>query len=208
MIAGMDRRTKMWIAGILAVIVVSFVLQQRRDHEAEQLRRDNAAKEAVIASQQTQIDSLTQQLQSSNDPRLQEVGNKIKEITDKQKALEQEDSDAPTIVPGPAGPPGLPGRDGAQGQQGEPGQPGAPGVQGLPGANGANGQPGPKGNQGDAGPAGPQGEPGPAGPQGEPGPQGPPGQDATTTTTQPETSTTTTEPTTTTTSAGPLGVKR
>lgn len=197
MISRIDKRTWLWIVGIVAVIVVSLVVQRRSDKEAEQLQRSIAAKEAVIASQQTQIDRLTQQLQSSSDPRLQEVGNQIKEITDKQKAIEgtlDDSTDGPTLVPGPAGPPGIAGRDGAQGQQGEPGQPGAPGVQGLPGANGANGAPGapgPKGEPGDAGPAGPQGEPGPPGPQGEPGPpgpQGPPGEPAptTTTTTEPE----------------------
>lgn len=180
----LDKRTWLWVVGITAVILISLVVQWRSDNEAEKLRRDNAAKEAVIASQQTQIDRLTQQLQSSSDPRLQEVGNQIKEITDKQKAIERldPDDDGPIVVPGPAGPPGIDGRDGAQGQQGEPGQPGAPGVQGLPGANGANGSPGasgapgPKGEPGDAGPAGPQGEPGPPGAQGEPGPQGPPGE--------------------------------
>lgn len=176
----LDRATWVWIVGILAVLLVSLIIQHRSDAERAQLRRDNAAKAAVIASQQTQIDSLTAQLQSSTDPRLQDIGRQIKEITDKQKALAEKNSEAPIIVPGPAGPAGIAGRDGATGPKGDQGVPGQPGAGGATGPAGAQGPPGPRGAQGDAGPAGPQGEPGPAGPQGEPGPQGPPGQDATT----------------------------
>lgn len=204
----LDRRTWLWIGGIVAVIVISLFVQRRSDSDRAQLRKDNAVKAAVIASQQTQIDGLIAQLRSSNDPKLQEIGRQIGEITDRQKALEKPSADAPTIVPGPAGPAGLSGRDGAQGPQGEAGQagqPGSPGAQGLPGANGATGLRGP---QGDAGPAGPQGEPGPAGPQGEPGPQGPPGNDASTTTTTqgPTPAATHNDPPPTTTTTGPLGV--
>lgn len=176
----LDRATWLWIVGILAVLLVSLIIQHRSDTERAQLRRDNATKAAVIASQQTQIDSLTAQLQSSTDPRLQDIGRQIKEITDKQKALAEKNSEAPIIVPGPAGPAGIAGRDGATGPKGDQGVPGQPGAGGATGPAGAQGPPGPRGAQGDAGPAGPQGEPGPAGPQGEPGPQGPPGQDATT----------------------------
>ncbi len=193
-----DRTTWFWVTGIVLVLLFSVVIQQRTANEAERLKREAAAKDAVIASLQTQNDRLTGQLLSSNDPVLQDFGRQLKEVADKQKALQDEDTEAPTVIPGPAGPPGIPGRDGAPGAKGEQGEPGPPGQPGAAGAAGRDGQPGaqgPRGPQGEPGPAGPQGEPGPSGPQGEPGPQGPPGQDATTSTT------TTTEPTTTTTTA-------
>lgn len=190
----LDRTTWAWIVGIVAVLLFSFVVQRRSDSERSKLRHDNAAKAALIASQQSQIDRLTAQLQSSTDPRLQDIGRQIKDITDQQKALTEKNSDIPTVVPGPAGPAGIAGRDGAAGPKGDQGEPGQPGANGATGPAGAQGQTGPRGTQGDAGPAGAQGEPGPAGPQGEPGPQGPPGQDATTTTSSSTTTTSTTTP--------------
>lgn len=200
----LDRRTWLWIIGIVAVIAVSAIVQQRSNSDLERLRREAAAKDARIASLQEQRDNYAAQLKASPDPRLQEVGNKIDQIAEQQRILEgSKDIDPISGPPGPAGLPGLPGRDGAQGSQGVPGVPGAPGAQGPAGSNGAQGQTGPRGLQGEAGPAGPQGEPGPPGQQGEPGPQGPQGEPApTTTTTQPEpTTTTTTQPV-------PIGVLR
>lgn len=181
-----DRTTWAWVAGIMFVILLSLVYQIQANEDREKLRRENAAKDALIQSKQEQINSLTQQLQSSSDPRLQEVGNTIAELQRAQKDLIEDRTNVPALTgpPGPPGIPGLPGRDGQEGPQGIQGQPGTPG---SPGANGVTGPQGPRGPEGAPGPSGPQGEPGPAGPQGEPGP---PGQDATTTTTSPTTTTT------------------
>lgn len=197
-----DRTAAAWVTGIMLVIFFSFVWQRNAARETSRLERENAAKDAVIASLQSQNDRLTQQLLSSSDPVLQDFGRQLQDISTKQKAIENKDTDAPVIVPGPAGPAGIPGRDGIPGPEGKQGVPGQPGVNGVNGSNGAPGQTGAqgaRGPQGDAGPAGPQGEPGPAGPQGEPGPQGPAGQDATTTSSTSSSTTTTTAP-------GPVGV--
>jgi hypothetical protein len=190
----------MVVLGIVAVVILSIIVQARTASDRDRLQQENASKDALIAVQQAQIDVLTKQLQASDDPRLRDIGNQINEIRDKQKALAERD-DTP-ILEGPPGPPGLPGLPGERGEKGEPGQAGQPGQPGQPGQNGTNGAPGPAGPQGkpgETGPAGPQGDPGPSGPQGEPGPQGPPGEDASTTTT----TTTTTEP-----EPEPIGVLR
>lgn len=192
----LDRTTWAWITGIVLVIIVSAFIQTRQAHDRAELRRDNASKAARIAQQQQQIDDLTQELATSNDPRLRDIGNQLRDLQEKQKALAETDSTAPALngAPGPPGVPGLAGTPGVPGAKGDPGEPGPPGPSGQAGPPGPGG---PRGAQGEAGPAGAQGEPGPAGPQGE---QGPPGQDATTTTT------TTAPPATTSTTAGPLEV--
>jgi hypothetical protein len=169
-----DRTTWAWVAGIVFVIVLSLVYQVQANEDREKLRRENAAKDALILSKQEQIDSLTQQLQSSPDPRLQEIGNTIAELQQAQKDLMSDRVDVPALTgpPGPPGAPGIPGRDGREGPpgpQGVQGTPGAPGASGANGVTGPQGPRGPEGAPGAAGPPGPQGEPGPAGPQGEPG---------------------------------------
>lgn len=183
-----DRTAWAWVAGIVFVIILSLAYQLRANEDREKLRRENAAKDALILSKQEQIDSLTQQLQSSPDPRLQEIGNTIADLQRAQKDLMANRIDVPALT-GPPGPPGIPGiagrdgREGPPGPQGLQGTPGAPGVPGAPGANGATGPQGPRGPEGAPGPAGPQGEPGPAGPQGEPGEPATTTSSATTTTT-------------------------
>lgn len=169
-----DRTTWAWVAGIVFVIVLSLVYQSQANEDRAKLRRENAVKDALIQSKQEQIDSLTQQLQSSSDPRLQEIGNTIAELQQAQKDLMANRVDVPVLTgpPGPPGIAGLPGRDGREGLPGPQGLQGMPGVAGAPGtagANGVTGPQGPRGPEGAPGPAGPQGEPGPAGPQGEPG---------------------------------------
>lgn len=169
-----DRTTWAWVAGIVFVVVLSLVYQMQANEDREKLRQENAAKDALIASKQEQIDSLTQQLQSSPDPRLQEIGNTIAQLQQAQKELMSDRVDVPALTgpPGPAGVPGISGRDGREGPpgpQGIQGAPGAPGAPGTPGANGVTGPQGSRGPEGAPGPPGPQGEPGPAGPQGEPG---------------------------------------
>lgn len=206
-----DRMKWFWVAGIIGVILFSGVVQYYQAQDREKLKRDNAAKVALIEAQRQQIDILTAQLQSSGDPRLQEVATTLQTLRDKIHQLENLDPEEIAPLDGPPGPPGipgLPGRDGAQGPQGEPGSAGASGAQGPqgdPGVNGASGQNGVRGSPGEAGPAGPQGEAGPPGPQGEPGPagpQGPPGEPAPTTT-----STSTSTSTTTTTQPVTIGVR-
>lgn len=189
----LDRTTWAWITGIVLVIIVSAFIQTRQAHDRAELRRDNASKAALIAQQQQQIDDLTQELATSNDPRLRDIGNQLRDLQEKQKALAETDSTAPRLN-GPPGLPGIPGLAGAPGVAGPKGEPGDAGPAGPPGQPGQPGPAGPRGAQGEAGPAGAQGDPGPAGPQGEPGPQGPPGQDATTTTSSPTTTTSTTTP--------------
>jgi len=192
----LDRTSAFWVTGIVLVILASLFAQQRSSRDLAEERRNSAVKDAKIASQQTQIDGLTQQLQSSPDPRLQEIGNAMKLAQDQLKGLLAEknnpEKDGVVLVPGPAGAPGIAGRDGEQGPKGEQGPVGPQGPQGIAGQDGKDGKDGAKGEQGEPGPAGAKGEPGPSGPQGEPGPQGPPGQDATTTTTESSSTTTTT----------------
>lgn len=189
----LDRTTLAWITGIVLVIIVSAFIQTRQAHDRAELRRDNASKAALIAQQQQQIDDLTQELATSNDPRLRDIGNQLRDLQEKQKALTETDSTAPRLN-GPPGLPGIPGLAGAPGVAGPKGEPGDAGPAGPPGQPGQPGPAGPRGAQGEAGTAGAQGDPGPGGPQGEPGPQGPPGEDATTTTSSPTTTTSTTTP--------------
>lgn len=177
-----DRTTWAWVAGIVFVIILSLVYQMQANEDRDKLKKENAVKDAQIASLTSERDRLAEQLQNSPDPVLRDFGRQIKEIGDRQKALENSDTEVPAVIPGPAGPAGLPGRDGAPGPRGEQGPVGPQGPQGVAGKDGKDGV---KGEPGESGPPGPQGEPGPAGPQGEPG------QDATTTSSS---TTTTTAP--------------
>lgn len=79
-------------------------------------------------------------------------------------AVNPQDLNGITLIPGPEGDRGPPGPAGAPGV----GTPGAPGIEGAPGTQGEQGEPGTQGPPG-------VGETGPPGPPGERGEQGPPG---------------------------------